>query len=353
MCSAAVGTFGREQKSKLSGELSDFYKIGKIMKKVLFKSVPFNKEHITLALESGVDAIIVAAGDVKKVESLARCTVIAEEAMPVIVFDSKKDEEEATARLAKGENVAIARGWEIIPIENLLAQSDNVTVEVATLAEAKLAAGILERGVNAVVVLPEGVEELKQIVAELKLSQGTLDLVPATVTSVQNVGLGHRVCVDTMSVLKTGQGMLVGNSSAFTFLVNAETERNEYVAARPFRINAGAVHAYAVMPGDRTTYLEELGSGDEVLIVNHDGSTSLATIGRCKTEVRPMLLIKAKVGGVEGAVFLQNAETIRVVRKDGSPVSVVVLKEGDEILVRTDAAGRHFGMRIQEEIKEG
>ena len=62
-------------------------------------------------------------------------------------------------------------------------------------------------------------------------------------------------------MLKTGQGMLIGNSSAFTFLVHAETESNPYVAARPFRVNAGAVHAYAVMPGDKTTYLEELSSG--------------------------------------------------------------------------------------------
>ncbi|MBN9339690.1 MAG: hypothetical protein J0H52_06380, partial [Comamonadaceae bacterium] len=69
-----------------------------------------------------------------------------------------------------------------------------------------------------------------------------------------------------MSMLKKGQGMLVGNSSAFTFLVHAETESNPYVAARPFRVNAGAVHAYAVMPGDRTNYLEELASGDEVLV---------------------------------------------------------------------------------------
>ena len=147
--------------------------------------------------------------------------------------------------------------------------------------------------------------------------------------------------------------MLVGNSSAFTFLVHAETENNEYVAARPFRINAGAVHAYTQLPHDKTTYLEELSSGDEVLIVNHDGSTSIAIVGRCKTEVRPMLLIKAEVNGVEGAVFLQNAETIRVVDTKGTPISVVKLKKGDEILVRTDIAGRHFGMRIEEEIKEG
>jgi len=29
------------------------------------------------------------------------------------------------------------------------------------------------------------------------------------------------------------------------------------------------------------------------------------------------------------------------------------IKPGDEILCRTDVAGRHFGMRICEEIKEG
>lgn len=323
------------------------------MKRVLFKSVPFNKEAVTLALESGVDAVIVAGDDVPKVETLARCTVVADEAMPVVKLNEKKDEETAAARMAKGENIVIARGWEIIPIENLLAQDGETVVEVASLEEARLAAGILERGVDAVVVLSEGVAELKQIVAELKLAQATVPLQKATVLSVENVGLGHRVCVDTMSILKKGQGMLVGNSSAFSFLVHAETERNEYVAARPFRVNAGAVHAYAQMPGDKTRYLEELKAGDEVLVVNHDGTTSLATVGRVKVEVRPMLLIRAKVGETEGALFLQNAETIRVVNGKGEPVSVVTLKEGDEILVRTDEAGRHFGMRIKEEIKEG
>ncbi len=35
--------------------------------------------------------------------------------------------------------------------------------------------------------------------------------------------------------------------------------------------------------------------------------------GRVKVEVRPMLLITAEAGGRSGQVFLQNAETIRVV----------------------------------------
>lgn len=37
-------------------------------------------------------------------------------------------------------------------------------------------------------------------------------------------------------------------------------------------INAGGVHAYAVMPGDKTCYVGELRSGDEVLIVDKDGA---------------------------------------------------------------------------------
>ncbi|MEZ0574598.1 3-dehydroquinate synthase II family protein [Halodesulfovibrio aestuarii] len=322
------------------------------MKKVLFASVPFNKDHVTLALESGVDGIIVPEKEMAGVASLSLCTVLAAESMPVITLTEKSVEEEAVERLKKGEQVIIGHGWEIIPIENLLAQSDNVLVEANTVEEADLAFGILERGVEGVVVTADGITQLKQIIAQCKLSMGTLDLVPATVTEVRPSGLGHRVCVDTLSILKRGQGMLVGNSSAFTFLVHAETENNEYVAARPFRINAGAVHAYTQLPHDKTTYLEELSSGDEVLIVNHDGTTSIAIVGRCKTEVRPMLLIKAEVNGVEGAVFLQNAETIRVVDTKGNPISVVNVKKGDEILVRTDIAGRHFGMRIEEDIKE-
>ena len=51
-------------------------------------------------------------------------------------------------------------------------------------------------------------------------------------------------------------------------------------------------------------------------------------------------------------MFLQNAETIRLTAPDGTPVSVVTLKPGDKVLCRTDEAGRHFGMRIKEDIQE-
>lgn len=322
------------------------------MKRIYVSAVPYDHGLVTLALESGVDGIVVPDEHVAAVQSLGRVEVLPESSLTRLCLNTKADEDTAVSCLRSGKPLVLVDGWEIIPVENILAQADTLGVEVASLDQARLAAGILERGVDWLLVMPQAAADLKRIVAEVKLSQGRVELEPAEVLEVRTVGLGHRVCVDTMSMLSKGQGMLVGNSSAFTFLVHAETENNPYVAARPFRVNAGAVHAYALMPGDKTRYLEELSSGDEVLVVNHDGSTTLATIGRVKIEVRPMLLIRARIGDTEGAVFLQNAETIRVTRPGGEPVSVVALKPGDTILARLDAPGRHFGMRVAEQIKE-
>ena len=326
------------------------------MSRIYFNCVPFDKGDVTLALESGVDGVIVPREHVDQVAGLSRCPVWAAEDVATMALNVKADEEAVLERLHKGERVVLARGWEVIPVENLLAQSDSVLAEAATLDEARLAAGILERGVAGIIVSREAVADLKTIVAQCKMAQSREELLPAVVTRVESVGLGHRVCADTLSILRKGQGMLVGNSSAFTFLVHAETERNEYVAARPFRVNAGAVHAYVRLPGDKTTYLGEFKAGQEVLIVDANGETSLATLGRVKIEVRPMLLVEAQVttedGVKTGTVFLQNAETIRLTTPGGEPVSVVGLKPGDTILCRLDEAGRHFGMRISEDILE-
>ena len=319
---------------------------------IYFKSVPFSKNDVTLALESGVDGVIVPSGNVESVASLSRIPAIAEEDMPSMAMASKADEEAIRDALNAGRKAVLARGWEIIPVENLLAQCDNVIAEAASLEEAVLASGILQRGVQGIVVLPEAIGQLKDIIAACRTCREHESLDVAEIVRIEPAGLGHRVCVDTMSMMKRGQGMLVGNSSAFTFLVHAETEHNEYVASRPFRVNAGAVHAYIRLPGDRTTYLSEVSAGTEMLVVDSEGRTTVATAGRVKVEVRPMLLIEAKVGGKLGSVFLQNAETIRLTAPDGTPVSVVALKSGDKVLCRLDEAGRHFGMRIKEDIQE-
>jgi 3-dehydroquinate synthase II len=319
--------------------------------------VPWDKSLATLALESGVDGLIVPQDMVGQARELARIEVWADDSVRRAALRAKADEQDVLDRLKRGERVILTRGWEVIPVENLLAGSDAVAAEAGDLDEARLAAGVLERGVAYIVLTPEAAGEIKEIVAACKFSQARENLLPCAITRVEKAGLGHRVCADTLSLLKRGEGMLVGNSSAFTFLVHAETEHNEYVAARPFRVNAGAVHAYVRLPGDRTTYLGELAAGTEALIVGADGSARLATIGRVKIEARPMLYIEAEVedqqgGRKRGGIFLQNAETIRLTGVDGVPLSVVDLKPGDLVLCRLDEAGRHFGMRVREDIRE-
>ncbi|EPR36312.1 3-dehydroquinate synthase [Desulfovibrio sp. X2] len=326
------------------------------MRHVLFLAVPFEKDDVTRALESGVDAVVCEPDKADAVRALGRVEVLAPDDFVRVRIESKADEERAAEALAAGRSVLLMAPWEIIPVENLLAgrrgEGALLGAEARSLSEARLAAGVLERGVDFIAASPDAAMELPRIVSELRLSRGREELVPGRIVSIRPVGLGHRVCVDTLSILSRGQGMLTGNSSAFTFLVHAETEANPYVASRPFRVNAGAVHAYAFMADGRTRYLEELRAGDEVLIAGSDGMTTTAVVGRSKVEVRPMLAIEAEVGGRRGGVFLQNAETIRLVRPTGEPVSVVALSEGDEVLVRLDKAGRHFGMAVDEEITE-
>jgi len=321
---------------------------------ILFKAIPFDKELVTLALESGVDGVVAEPEQADVVTGLGRTRVLSEGAeCRRIRLESKEAEQTAAAWLDNGETVVLEAGWEVIPVENLLARGcGNLGLEVDSLDQARLAAGILEKGADILVVLPEAADDLKPIVEELRRRQGAMSLEKAVITGIRPVGPGHRVCVDTCSLLGTGQGVLTGNSTNFTFLVQAETEANPYVSPRPFRINAGAVHAYLIRPGDTTSYLEELRAGDDLLIVDYRGESFLATAGRIKIEIRPLLLISAEADGASGGIFLQNAETIRLVRPDGSPVSVVSLAEGDEVLCRMDSAGRHFGRRIAEQLEE-
>jgi 3-dehydroquinate synthase class II len=69
----------------------------------------------------------------------------------------------------------------------------------------------------------------------------------------------------------------------------AQCMESQYINSRPFRVNAGAVHAYVQAPGGKTAYLSELSSGSEVLVADAAGRTRTAVVGRCKVEVRPMV----------------------------------------------------------------
>jgi 3-dehydroquinate synthase II len=164
--------------------------------------------------------------------------------------------------------------------------------------------------------------------------------------------MGDRVCVDTCSMLEDGQGMLMGNTSSAMLLVHAETLENPYVAPRPFRVNAGAVHAYILLPDGKTAYLSDLAIGGSVLVADAQGKAHTAIVGRTKIERRPLLLVEAEAGGAKVSLILQNAETIRLVKEDGSAISVVHLKFGDRVMGCALEGGRHFGIAVKETIIE-
>ncbi len=178
-------------------------------------------------------------------------------------------------------------------------------------------------------------------------------LEPATVTEVRDGGLGDRVCVDTTSLFRNGEGLLVGSTARSFCLVHAETLPSDYLQPRPFRVNAGAVHMYLFAPEGKTRYLSELAAGAPVLAVHPDGIHRVLTVGRAKIERRPHLLLHWRTAdGRTGMATLQTAETIRLVRPDGKPVAVTDVKAGDTILVHNEEAARHTGLPVDAQLEE-
>ena len=361
------------------------------------------KKRVTSGLEHGADTVLVDEDDVHKVRELGDITIAAffrdgesdadilvvgknsegdaTSILPKDLSDSRdlsvlsqlkeKGMETAAYVLIKGKEyekfavelgkicdhlIVIGTDWKVIPLENLIAALQKHDVEiiagVKSSSEAKVALETLEKGADGVLLDTSNPSEIKRTV-HIAESAGVelISLIHAKITRVKAVGMGDRVCVDTCSLLSKGEGMLIGSQSNGLFLVHGETEESPYVSPRPFRVNAGAVHAYVYVSG-KTRYLSELQSGDDITIIDSRGVSRKATIGRIKIERRPLTLVEAKVKGDKIKTILQNAETIKLVTKDGTPRAVTELKEGDEVLVHYEEGGRHFGMKIDETIVE-
>jgi len=124
---------------------------------------------------------------------------------------------------------------------------------------------------------------------------------------------------------------------------------NNHVNPRPFRINAGPAALYVLVPDGKTQYLSELSAGEPVLLVDNRGRTRTVDVARIKMERRPMMLVEASVGSHAIKTIVQNAETVRFVTDDGSK-SVSQLQVGDQVLVRYEEGGRHFGIKVEDEM---
>ncbi len=271
-----------------------------------------------------------------------------------ISIKGKEDENSAAkaAELSVDYIILNCLDWRVIPLENLIARTrgkSKLIAEVPNAEDARLVLETLELGTDGVLLQASDADELMEAIAVVKKQAPEIELVQAKVTAVKQIGTGARVCVDTCDLMALGEGMLVGVQAAGFFLVEAEVYENPYVQSRPFRVNAGSLSMYTLASLQKTRYLSELKAGDEVLIVNREGKTRPASVGRVKIEIRPLILVEAEVEGKEIKTILQNAETIRLVTAKGSK-PVTELKAGDEVLAHvTTSAGRHFGVAVPDE----
>ena len=334
------------------------------MKKFWYKAPKWDKKLITTALETGFDAIYTEKENVLEVKELSRVNVISDSDQADLILgkdvveeflDTKEDEEKVVKFAGKIPVIVKNKDWTIIPLENLLSKTRNIIQYVKNFNEAKLALETLEVGADGVLLETDDINEIKKMGELIRETQNEhLKLVEAEVDEVEQLGIGDRVVVDTASILKPGQGMLVGDSSSAMFLVFNENVLTPYCDPRPFRVNAGGTHAYVRLPGDKTKYLGELHSGSKVVVVDPQGNTEQAIVGRAKIEKRPMLIVRAHAGDRKISLVMQNAETIRLTQVNGDHVSVTKLKSGDKVLayLQEEGVGRHFGQKIKETIKE-
>ncbi|MDS0257891.1 3-dehydroquinate synthase II [Haloarcula sp. S1CR25-12] len=368
------------------------------------------RRRITAGLEAGVDWVLVDKSDVEKVRELGQVNIAAFSDGDVHVMEAEEDESDADATIVgkDGEGdgtvdlptdfsgsadlsvlrqngsapdggyvrifdedyeafaeavaaeadytIVIGDDWQIIPLENLIARVGDETeliTGVQTAEDARTAYETLELGVDGVLLDTDDVDEIRKTV-EVRDEAGreSVELEYATVTAVEQTGSADRVCIDTGNLMEHDEGMLVGSMARGLFFVHAETAESPYVASRPFRVNAGAVHAYVRTPDGGTKYLSELQSGDEVQIVDEQGHTREAIVGRAKIEKRPMFRVQAETAeGDRIETLLQNAETIKVHSREGR-IAVTDLEAGDEILVHYEDTATHFGEKIEESIIE-
>lgn len=252
--------------------------------------------------------------------------------------------------------------WTMIPLENIVASAagsgTRIAAAISQTVELSGAAHALQHGVDALLLpadekLWDAAEEIsgERTPVQVKEKKTEQTLVMADVTNVESGGVGERICVDLTERLSEGEGMLIGSSANALVLIHGETIPSEFVPSRPFRVNAGAVHAYCLMADGSTKYLSELAAGDRVAIANPSNEIRSATIGRLKIERRPFLLVHFESDNHSAQVLVQQAETVRFINEEGN-ISVTSLEKGDKIAVRLSSGMRHIGREITGEMNE-
>jgi 3-dehydroquinate synthase class II len=257
-----------------------------------------------------------------------------------------------------------------IPFELLLAEAEALPTRILRVVPIQGLQGTVEevhQALNAFGTMESGVDvlfrssspvQIKRLDSRIEeVLRGRMQLVEAEVMSVKHTGLGHRVCVDTTTLMTAEEGMIVGSTGWGGIFVCSETHYLPHMNLREFRINAGGVHSYIWGPNNVALYLSELQSGSRALAVDVEGRTRVVTVGRVKIERRPLLLIRARLRPEDPPeayikTFLQNDWHVRVMGADHKVRNSTLVRPGDQLLAFADEPGRHTGLRVAETIVE-
>ena len=244
-----------------------------------------------------------------------------------------------------------------IPLELLIAkfQGSKTTLlkEVQNAQDGKITFDVMESGADGILLSTLDIKEILKMDAYMqKMEEVKLKIVPGKVKSVEHIGMGYRACIDTTSMLKKNEGMLIGSYSRGGILVSSEMHYLPYMNLRPFRVNAGAVHSYVWAAEGRTEYLTDLESGSKVLVVNHEGNARAVSVGRVKIEARPLLKITVEADGQEINTIVQDDWHIRVLGIKGEPYNASSLTTDTLLATYICDPGRHVGIKIEEDIIE-
>ena len=214
--------------------------------------------------------------------------------------------------------------------------------------------GVMEVGADGVMYSPRAHGALSEFSSRLaRLDRAAVKLEVATLVHSAPIGMGYRSCIDTTTLFSPTEGILVGSTSQGGILCCPEVFFLPYMELRPFRVNAGAVHSYVYNYGNRTDYMSELKAGSPVMIVDRTGGTRRGSVGRMKTEVRPLRLIEAEFqSGERINVIMQDDWHVRVFSDDARPLNITELRQGHKVLAHLATPGRHVGIKVDEHILE-
>ena len=333
------------------------------MKKIFWvKALTWDKKVITTALEAWAEAVLVNADKVSEVKKYGIIKVISTKwadlnigkDVEIVKISSKEKEQDVVNYGWKIPVIIQNNDWTIIPLENLISKTSNLIQEVFSADQWILALQTMEKWSDWIILETSDLSDIKKMWEYIrKINVPKLKLETVKISQIKQTWMCDRCCLDTWNLLEPWRWMLIWNTSSAFFLVHSENVQSPYCDARPFRVNAWAVHAYILLPEDKTKYLSELSAWDTVLTVNETWDSAHAILWRNKIEIRPMLEVEAiNENWKKVSLLMQNAETIRLTSVKWKPISITHMKVWDEVLAYFQEWWRHFGQAVKETINE-